>query len=87
MGGLAGSSGLDSSGNQRRNRVMSPSPLALQGWRQGPNGHLTKLCLSPTRSRALRVMQALVLAGADASGIIKEMEEGSDAAELRSVGC
>ena len=46
---------------------------------------MTKLCLSPTRSAALRVMQALVLAGADASGIIKEIEEGSDAEDLRSV--
>jgi hypothetical protein len=57
----------------------------MQGWRQGRDGRVAKLCVSRTRGSALRVIQALVLAGADASGIVKALEEGSDAEELRFV--
>jgi hypothetical protein len=44
---------------------------------------VAKLCVSRTRGSALRVMQALVLAGADGSSVVEALEEGSDAEELR----
>ena len=63
--------------------ALLPCPTLPQGWRQGQDGRVAKLCVSRTRGSALRVMQALVLAGADASGVVEALEEGSDAEELR----
>lgn len=56
----------------------------LQGWQPGQDGKWHQICMNTTRSRALRLMQALVLAGADASPVLQAIQEEPDA-DLRLV--
>ena len=51
-------------------------------WKQAPDDQWERLCMSRTRDQALRVMQGMVLAGADPHPVLKATQEDHPDADL-----